>query len=374
MDSQQDYLNELFTRLGKDVPAKLKRWRYHRIHPVALDVNSDDLIALSLYLEAASELESSTFFGEDDKCSLLGEHTVDGLKITGAVFGRTEVFQSALAPFRRIWLNDELSSFGRICGLIVKYGINQERVAFAAQQQTLFNHNIVQPVFQANGITKKVLIDLWLNARFAHGVLAKRRQLQALEAQFTDARVEYELRHAIKAAGYHYLALARESVLPEVTEWIEKFGIELPFKQGATAGGTNEQRIKRSSSQETNEQRFLRILERHSYTVLRGELLKVFSFDGSAPEEAKFTIVRAYRGVIKHKSFSSLIQSQGIAIVPRASHLKKPTSYNTIFDAETRRHGKIQWHKAEAVWVTKAASVFLERLYSQFRNALQNRS
>jgi hypothetical protein len=337
---------------------------------------------MELYLEAATEMEESTFFGEDDRCTLESVLSSQGSKVIGAQFGTAEVLSRALIAFRKLWMKKEPSHFERVGNLFVAFAVNEERVAFAAQQMVLFRHNLTGPAFRGQSITKESFIDLWINARFAHGgKIDERLLLKKLEKELTPELVEYTFRQAVKSAGYHYLAVARDCILPELTEWKEQLGITLPSQQDGLKNENRGSGIKRTSGGsllpcETREQRFSRVLDRDRFRTLKRQLLHAFNFDSSADEERRLVALReTSRAVIKHDSFSDLLRGRGITIVSRASHLQNRTSYSKFLDSEAARYGRIrygriQWQEGQAVWMTKAASAFLERNYSEFRQTL----
>jgi hypothetical protein len=89
-------------RCQRKSAAALERWRKARIDPSTLRPDSKEVRSLALYAEAAEQLIQSSFFGEDDPCTLHAVGEPPNFKVTGAKFGPVAELKSILGPFRRI--------------------------------------------------------------------------------------------------------------------------------------------------------------------------------------------------------------------------------------------------------------------------------
>lgn len=379
-DETSQSLNALFARLGKKVSATVAHWRASRICPSTLKADSDEVVGLALYIEVAEQLANAEFLTEDDKCTLTVQLGDDGEKAIGANFGKEDVLKGALGPFRRIWLNDELSNFGRVVGIMIKYGTDEERVAFAAQQNFLFRHNLDHKVFSDDTITARKLVDLWLNTQFAHGgTLEERAQIDTLVQKVTAYRFEYEFRHAVKSAGGHFLNLLHGCVLPEFTEWKKQFGIQPPFQftnafgfvghSGATPG------IVRKSAgtlvpHETIEQRFSRLIERDRFGALKTELESLFDLRCHSADERYRRVREACDALRAYANYLDLLTNQKVKISFKKPRGKRELSHHEFADIKTWRRGRTQWQGRQAVWMTEDAVPILQEQYGDFRALL----
>jgi hypothetical protein len=245
--------------------------------------------SLAAFIEAAEELQQEPFFGPDEKRTL--GH--DG-KQSYCTLGDRFHFRSALVSFRRIWLAKEASNFYKICKIINKYCHEELCVKFWMQtirdkhQQTEAAHSS-----NTNGLSKKDIVDLWLNAVFAHNNIAqKSRQPKLLDRMDFEryakasgyAFFEYSFRMAVWEFGLCYLNLLRCIARPTLNDWNKKHGMAPSFEIGAPFGRGMEEitedgvKITRKASTqywnpETPMQKLERLLSRREFGQL-GNILK----------------------------------------------------------------------------------------------------
>jgi hypothetical protein len=135
---------------------------------------------------------------------------------------------------------------------------------------------------QIKELSRRQLIDVWLNTVFAHSGLKPprkgRQQLtrsdfDRLSHQYGHGFFEYAIRMAILFIGFKYIGLCQRNARPALSRWKERFGLEPSFEIGAAFGAAFEETtreghlvVRKGSSQfhneETFEQRFRRILNR----------------------------------------------------------------------------------------------------------------
>lgn len=371
-------------KCARKVDAAVVNWRANHVDPRGLAPDSKQVTSLTLFIEAAEQLAESAFFGEDDKCVLRCEGEPDNFRVTGATFGSPIVRKSVLAPFRRIWMNDEDSNFHTVCGVIQKYGTNEPRVACAAGQRALFNHNMQHSAIRGDAITNKGLIELWLYTQFAHGGKPDERKcLDALISKYGKSVVEFGFRHGLKTAGAHFLILLRECVLPEFRVWREQLGIQPAFvtmdafgRDGRTELGNEV--ILRSrggalADNETIEQTFSRLIERDRFSALKTELFRMFNLDSCSRVKGDqwMRISGACAAIEKFTTLVDLISSKGFIIAPSDYIARRETAHHEFLDKQGSRRGQVQWFEPDAVMFTDAALDLLQELYAEFRTALQ---
>jgi hypothetical protein len=244
--------------------------------------------SLAAFIEAAEELQEEPFFGPDEKRTL--GH--DGRQEYVSVGDRFH-FRSALVSFRRIWLNDEASHFYRICNTIDK--LCREELCVKFWMQTIRDqHRRTEEArtMRVDSLTNKELVDLWLNAVFAHNNIAqKRKQPKRFDRVDFERHAkdhgyvffEYSFRDAVWQFGLCYLNLLRCIARPILADWKDKHGLSPSFEIGAPFGRGMEEtkdgvRITRKASTqywslETPEQKLQRLLMRREFEQL-GVILK----------------------------------------------------------------------------------------------------
>lgn len=249
-----------------------------------------ELDSLAAFIEAAEELQQEPFFGPDEKRTLGN----DGKQYYCALGDRFH-FRSALVSFRRIWLNEEASNFYKICNIINKYCREELCVKFWMPTiRDQHQRTEAARTMDTNSLRKKDIVDLWLNAVFAHNNIAqKSRQPKRLDRMDFEryardsgyAFFEYSFRVAVWEFGLCYLNLLRCIAGPILNHWKEKHGMAPSFEIGAPFGGGMEEITKdgvkitrKASTQywnpETPEQKLQRLLVRQQFTRL-GDILRL---------------------------------------------------------------------------------------------------
>ncbi|HXE43152.1 MAG TPA: hypothetical protein VN516_09015, partial [Candidatus Baltobacteraceae bacterium] len=254
----------------------------------------DEVDSLAAFIEAAEEFKQEPFCGKDEPLTL-GHNG----KNYFYKFGDRFHFRSALVSFRRIWLNDEASNFKRILNIICKYESEELCVQMwipmiRQQHQQIEN----APVAPQNSLKNKELVDLWLNAVFAHNNIAQKRQnpkrmdridFERYSNELNHAHFEYSFRLAVRHFGLCYRNLLNCVAKQILILWKDKYGltpsfqIGLPFGRGVeeiTEGGV---KITRKASTEfwnpeSPEQKLERLLSRREFQQF-GNILKQLGSD-----------------------------------------------------------------------------------------------
>lgn len=251
--------------------------------------SQDEVDSLAAFIEAAEELQQEPFFGPDEKLTL--GH--DG-KNYYCVFGDRFHFRSALVSFRRIWLNDEASHFYRVLKIINKYESEEWCVKMwvpMIRQQHQQTENAL--VAHTSNLNTRQLVNLWLNAVFAHNNIAQKKKspkyfdrvdFERYAKELEYAFFEYSFRRAVRHFGLCYRNLLKCVARPVLESWKNKHGLVPSFEIGAPFGCGMEETTKdgvkitrRASSQywnpESPEQKLNRFLSRHEFERF-GNVLK----------------------------------------------------------------------------------------------------
>jgi hypothetical protein len=350
--------------------------------------NQQEIDQIAALVEAVRELKNEPFFHPDEKISF---HT-QGDKIFSFSLGDRFHFRSALVTFRRIWMNDEPSNFNRCCNVIWLHqleGHKQLLESCRAEVKRITNSPAFAflPFVQNTDITVGTLINLWLNAVFAHVAVEKigdtRHQFEACLKRYGQAPMEFAFRLAVRNLGLQYINmsnLAAEQFLKQCEadanlrpsfEIGSPFGIKL--KEVTPDGHTM---IRKSSSKFFNEEPFEkmveRILSREHYSNLRF-LADHLGFSSS--EKAK--------AVAFLNTVENIVSKAGKQISLEDFTLDKttverfsverigPSAFSTLFDFNTGRKSGIRIDDS-AVYTSQLGIDLLNENFKRFRAEIQN--
>ena len=285
----------------------------------------DEVDSLASFVEAVAELDAEPFFSRDEPRKLSSVRD----KFTYHLGDRFH-FRSALITFRRIWMKGDAENFDHICNIIWRFTTPPPNVFLkfirdAVHKELNEAPNWPRPI----DVTGRELVDLWLNAVFAHsglkGRTKLRHQFDALIDRYGSGRLEFAFRHIVWALGIQYknvVQLAKNLL----ENWDSQFGMKASFRPGSAFGTKRRERtsdgelIMRESSseyfsEESYEQRFARIIGRHEFSSLQS-LLKTL----------QFTDREFVRIVLKHDTYAAIVHESMFAlrIVPRMP--EKPES------------------------------------------------
>lgn len=134
----------------------------------------DEVDSLASFVEAIAELANEPFFSRDEPRKL----THASGKFTYHLGDRFH-FRSALITFRRIWMKGDAENFDHICNIIWKYSTPPPNDFLKFIRNSVREHLEQRPDWpRPIGITGRELVDLWLNAVFAHSGLSGRTKLR----------------------------------------------------------------------------------------------------------------------------------------------------------------------------------------------------
>jgi hypothetical protein len=273
----------------------------------------DEVDSVASFAEAVAELEREPFFSPDDPRKLVSV----GDKFTYHLGDRFH-FRSALITFRRIWMKGDAENFEHVCNIIWKYTTPPPNgfLQFIREEVREETNKLIEwpkPL----GVTGRELIDLWLNAVFAHsglsGGVKLRHRFDELLNRFGNGPLEFSFRHLVWAIGIHYKNVVKLAInLANV--WREAFDMKPSFRPGSPFGTKRRERthdgeliLRESSSEyfseETYEQRFSRILGRLEFGSLQS-LLK----------NLQFTDRELVRFVVKHDSYAAIVNESAFEL------------------------------------------------------------
>ncbi len=303
----------------------------------------DDVDSLASFVEAVAELDSEPFFSRDEPRKLSNS----GDKFTYHLGDRFH-FRSALITFRRIWMKGDAENFEHVCNVIWK---------FTAPPK---------------------LVDLWLNAVFAHsglrGGVKLRHEFDALVEQYGNGRLEFAFRHIVWSLGIQYknvVQLAKNLL----ETWRRDFAVLPSCKLGSAFGRKRRERttdgdliIRESSSEfyseENYEQRFRRILRRVEFNTVE-----------SALSILQLSERELLRFVMKHDSYAGLVQESMLELTilehaPQShSSISGFRSFAGLVDVSRGTRSSI--YSTDTNVVTDAIGLsIIDRLLAEFKDQL----
>lgn len=246
---------------------------------MALTATQLQIDSLASFVEACSELEKEAFFGRDEK---------NTFRNVGSTFtfilGDRFHFRSALISFRRVWMANEPSHWGKVEKILV-----QPDMPSGIKTAAKFH---AQRIREIKGAKKHMLkfevasdriIDLWLNTVFAHGGVSgknKRADFEAISDKYGHALFEYTFRNLVKKLGKEFCNLSNLAAKEALDEFNRKCNLLPSFRIGAAFGTKRRERTKDGHlilrqgssehfSEETFEERFSRILSRFQHEHLK---------------------------------------------------------------------------------------------------------
>lgn len=152
-------------------------------------------------------------------------------------------FRSALVTFRRIWMKDEPSNFHSCYNILWKYSI-ESRGLLESWYQGVKQASAEKVMFPSQGISGDLdnhkLIDLWMNAVFAHVSIGKfgdkRHQFDKCLATYGHAPMEYAFRLAVHHLGIHYRNMCDHGAEQFLKHWETQGNLKPSFQIGAPFG------------------------------------------------------------------------------------------------------------------------------------------
>ena len=334
----------------------------------------DDVDSLASFVEAVAELDSEPFFSRDEPRKL----SSSGDKFTYHLGDRFH-FRSALITFRRIWMKGDAENFEHVCNVIWKFTPPPSNMLLAFVRAAIRKELDQEPQWpRPINVQGRKLVDLWLNAVFAHSGLAGgvklRHEFDALVEQYGNGRLEFAFRHIVWSLGIQYknvVQLAKNLL----ETWRRDFGLLPSFKLGSAFGSKRRERttdgdliIRESSSEffseETYEQRFHRILRRPEFSTAESVLSIL-----------QFTERELLRFVMKHDSYAGVVRESMLELTILE---KAPQSHSSIGGfrsfaglVDVNRGVRSSIYSTDTNVVTDATGLtIIDRLLAEFKHQL----
>jgi len=166
----------------------------------------EEIDAIAHFVEAVQELRSSPFFIEEfRKLGIRFRVGASKGEIQGQ-FSSPDVVSGMLIPFRRLWQKGEPCFYHRVANLLKRYVPQQigwiDSFVFSDKTCALSKWPLLTPQI----LPPSDVIDLWLNTRYMHAGMSRRR------GKFTRKDFEYHEKRMGKALFEYYFQAAVHDV------------------------------------------------------------------------------------------------------------------------------------------------------------------
>jgi hypothetical protein len=339
----------------------------HQTKPIP---SQSEIDGIAHFTQAARELAASALFSEDHGTMDFAGHVnpAGEVEIEHVRLPSTKIRDSALFPFRRIWMEGEPSFYRKTLRDLKRYAPEVRHLAEHLEiELEKASRSHLDPWLARNvRLTPKEIIDLWLNTRLAHsGSTAavgsfRREDFERHEREIGKVAFESLFVQAIQRIGGCFIAVL-ELTEQLLADW-KQAGINPGFSfdnldQDGThvfADGTS---ITRSSpglviEHESPAERVLRLVKRHTFNSLSTffEIL----------EEPPEVIARA---VIETKDLDVLLQSLGFSQRATSEHPPAAMSKHGAkkFDDDTRLIWEVVAFDTKEVFLDANARTVLNR-------------
>jgi len=333
-----------------------------------------EIDSLASFVEAIDELQNEPFFAKDEPRSA----SKSGKRYTFTLGDRCH-FRSALITFRRIWMESDTENFFKVCKVVKRHDQKLRAIIDTTQKYVQSTMKEEAGFFvRLPGVTNEQHINLWLNAVFAHsGLKDKNSPLRHNFDELVKAHglgiMEFAFRTAVFRLGIFYFQAAQLAIRPLHLIWQAK-GLLPSFNMGSAFGKARREKmedgsviIRQSASEhfteETMEQRFIRILGRDGYNGLKAVIGRL-----SVSDKVKI------RMALKHTSIRSLLEESGVALVvgtevPDYKNIKGALTFSSLPGLRSTRWSGIVCTEDDVITDVEGESVLNSQLQS-FREEL----
>ena len=326
-------------------------------------------------MEAGTQLAECEFFGEDHPIRITG---------TSATFGPTTQLLAVLAPFRRMWMQNEVSNFNLAAIIVERNSSNQLRKLMAIQQRDFFNkHKLLKT--EKTGLSYTDVIDLWLYTQFAHCQTKRTKRQRFIREDFDrwvskvgKAQLEYDFRSAIKLLGMHFLIFYQDAALPELIEWKNERNIVIPFEaknafssdstEVCDDGGVIQRRSHGLLATEPPSYRLVRLLERQRFYITRSLFDVVFDLRCPNPTIQRYE--RVCDAIQSNETSQELLAHMGYAEDIGCSDAA--FSQHAFYDFASEQKGSIKIFPNKCIGFGDDGAAIIGREYTKLRDELFN--
>jgi hypothetical protein len=248
-----------------------------------LKIPQDDVDRLALYLEIIEDMSFEPFYSKDEKMSLSG-----ATEEREFYMGDRAHFRSALISFRRLWMNDEPSNYKRVAKIVDRYRPGTKGSHISQIDRNLYKDGLI---FGPSDMTRKDLLELWINCVFAHSGQSSKKKLQRRDfdkavEKYGIGILEWNFRNIVSWAGKEMIKMGFEYIQPFMDEVVALTGKRETFNRSSPFGRSIQEVTKSNDviyrkasskfhSDESAEHRFVRVLKRGEHHQMSSVIEKI---------------------------------------------------------------------------------------------------
>ena len=337
-------------------------------------ITNEEIIRLTAFIDAGEQLSQSEFFGEDNYCKI----SSDG----SAQFGPSSVLRAALAPFRRMWMEQENANFNCVAKIIESTSQDHNRGGMAFQQREFYNKHRLLMDDKINR-TQKEIVDLWLNTQFAHCQTSTKKgyvtrfDFDVVVKQVGQNYFEYAFRNAVRLLGTHMLILYCEAARPEFDHLVNSGAIQPPFvpsnafgsdySELLASGGKTLRSPHMLLEREFPAQKLVRLLERNQFSNLKFVLGHLLDLNDCTNPERSYT--KAYECIVGSCDINTLCKAMDYG--EKSFDINSSHSRCNFTDTVTFQRGTVHLcSQRRLIRFEDSAKELLELQYQEVRNEL----
>jgi len=247
-------------------------------------ITQEEVDSVAYFIEAATHLKQQNLFSEDEPRTTI-ETQGSNPPVLGT--GPSSHLESAINPFRKIWMSKEPSHFYRVYNILYKSSVSntiKSHIAWFRREHQNLADNQISPFESWTSLKGRDIIELYLYNKISHSGADKsrmftRKDFENHQITIGKERFEFIFRYAFAGFSICYFNLLRIAK-SELIRYEKDYKLKPSFIISPPFGHDGEitDSIRRVNSlippDETPEQKVRRILRRKRFDNLKNFLTK----------------------------------------------------------------------------------------------------
>lgn len=170
--------------------------------------------SVAYFIEAATHLKQQNLFSEDEPPTIIKSQGSNSLVLET---GPSSHLESAINPFKKIWMSKEPSNFYKVCNILHKSSVSNTVKSYIAGIRS--NHqnladNQISPFESWTNLKRRDIIELYLYNKVSHSGADKSRRFTRKDFEnhrntIGKERFEFIFRNAFAGLSICYFNLLR---------------------------------------------------------------------------------------------------------------------------------------------------------------------
>ena len=339
-------------------------------------VTQKEVDNVAAFVQAVRELKTEPFFGEDE---------LYGIQVSPKIHidvGTPANLKSALAPFRRIWMESEPCNFNCVYNILYRNCENDQLQGLMAECRANLEKSKKDWLFPIGPpeLTPQKTVEVWLNTRYAHIGQSSRQgkftseDFAKFEKTIGSAQFEFFFRLAVRSIGTSYINLLQFAELA-LEQWAKNNGIKPTHPTTSSFGvvgtevtgdGTTITRDTPgwSPTQESSEARCDRLLRRKRFHNLE-TLLNHLQLQ---TEKVDYTQPVIWRKIVAAETIPQLIEGFGFRCEQQEGFSREGLlNVSSISDTATGSRGFVSRYDDGTVRFGENYVLIMNRILKEFQ-------